>query len=161
MQTEIERERDRRSHVWTGRTDKFLLQRRQKKMKTQKRKNQQPVQMSKIPAKTNLSKWKWNGIARNQRRQLQRQRRRLNSDSMESDEERCSHVTHVKWHWNWKWSYFTFHSYNSTTITTTTVTAPPSWRWFLYILPMVVQWVMEQYLGYTAGYTILRWHLLF
>lgn len=48
------------------------------------------AEKSTIPAKTNLSKWKWNGIARNQRR------RRLNSDSMESDEERCSHVTHVK-----------------------------------------------------------------
>lgn len=44
----------------------------------------------------NLSKWKWNGIARNQRRRRQRRRQRLNSDSMESDEERCSHVTHVK-----------------------------------------------------------------
>lgn len=53
------------------------------------------AEKSTIPAKTNLSKWKWNGIARNQRRR-RRRRRRLNSDSMESDEERCSHVTHVK-----------------------------------------------------------------
>lgn len=159
MQTHRERGTDSHMYGRAGRTNFYCTDDRRKwKLKSGKINSQ--YRWAKFLPRQIYSNG--NGIARNQRRRRQRRRRRLNSDSMESDEERCSHVTHVKWHWNWKWSYFTFHSYNSTTITTTTtVTAPPSWRWFLYILPMVVQWVMEQYLGYTAVYTILRWHLLF